>query len=101
MKRKNFWMALVALCFSTAVASAKDIRVAVFRVSQMHCENCVKKVSDNIRFEKGMKAFDTNLKEKTVTVTYDAEKTSAEKLAKSFEKIHYEAELVSDEKKSK
>ena len=30
---------------------AKDIRVVVFKVSQMHCEKCEKKVKDNMRFE--------------------------------------------------
>lgn len=38
------WMAtfVVALLSVTAVL-AKDIRVVVFKVSQMHCENCEKK----------------------------------------------------------
>ena len=48
---------------------AKDIRTAVFKVAQMKCENCVRKINNNIRFEKGLKDFHTDLKTKTVTIT--------------------------------
>ena len=46
------WIAtcVVALLGVTAVL-AKDIRVVVFIVAQMHCEKCEKKVKDNMRFE--------------------------------------------------
>lgn len=40
-----------------------------------------------------MKKFDTDLKTKTVTITYDADKTDIEKLKEGFRKFHYEAEL--------
>ena len=42
----------------------------------MHCENCERKVKNNIKFEKGVKEFSTDLKTKTVSITYDAEKTA-------------------------
>ena len=50
--RTKRWMAtcVVALLGVTAVL-AKDIRVVVFKVAQMHCEKCEKKVKDNMRFE--------------------------------------------------
>ena len=69
------WIAtcVVALLGVTAVL-AKDIRVVVFKVAQMHCEKCEKKVKDNMRFEKGLKDLSTEVKTKTVTITYDAEK---------------------------
>ena len=75
------WMAtfVVALLSVTAVL-AKDIRVVVFKVSQMHCENCEKKVKNNMRFEKGVKELSTELKDKTVSITYDAEKTDVKKI---------------------
>ena len=68
---------LVALLGVTAVL-AKDIRVVVFKVAQMHCEKCEKKVKDNMRFEKGLKDLSTEVKTKTVTITYDADKTNVE-----------------------
>ena len=43
----------VVALLSVAAVLAKDIRVVIFKVSQMHCENCEKKVKNNMRFEKG------------------------------------------------
>ncbi len=65
--RTKRWMAtcVVALLSVTAVL-AKDIRVVVFKVSQMHCEKCEKKVKDNMRFEKGLKDISTEVKTKMV-----------------------------------
>ena len=95
MKTKR-WMAtcIVALLGVTAVM-AKDIRI----VSQMHCENCERKVKNNIRFEKGVKELATELKTKTVTITYDAEKTNVKNLQAGFKKFEYEAEFVKETKK--
>ena len=98
--RTKRWMAtcVVALLSVTAVL-AKDIRVVVFKVSQMHCEKCEKKVKDNMRFEKGLKDIATEVKTKLVTITYDAEKTNVKKLQAGFNKISYEAEFVKETKK--
>ena len=98
--RTKRWMAtcVVALLSVTAVL-AKDIRVVVFKVSQMHCEKCEKKVKDNMRFEKGLKDISTEVKTKMVTITYDAEKTNVKKLQAAFNKFSYEAEFVKETKK--
>lgn len=98
MKTRRTLIALVAVLLSVTTAMAKDIRTVVFKVSQMTCENCVKKINSNIRFEKGMKDFTTDLKTKTVTITYDADKTNIEKLKDGFKKFHYEAEFVKEAK---
>ena len=94
------WIAtcVVALLGVTAVL-AKDIRVVVFKVAQMHCEKCEKKVKDNMRFEKGLKDLSTEVKTKTVTITYDADKTNVKNLQAGFKKFNYEAEFVKETKK--
>ena len=89
---------VVALLRVTA-GLAKDIRVVGFKVSQMHCEKCEKKVKDNMRFEKGLKDISTEVKTKMVTITYDAEKTNVKKLQAGFNKFKYEAEFVKETKK--
>ena len=61
-------MTLAVVLFWASAAMAKDIRTAVFKVAQMKCENCVRKINNNIRFEKGLKDFHTDLKTKTVTI---------------------------------
>lgn len=89
----------VVALMSVAAVMAKDIRVVVFNVSQMHCEKCEKKVKDNMRFEKGLKDIATEVKTKTVTITYDAEKTNVKNLQAGFKKFNYEAKFVKETKK--
>lgn len=54
-----------------------------------------------IRFEKGIKEIETNLADKTVTIKYDADKTTVEKIIAGFAKIHYTATVVENESKQK
>ncbi len=79
------------------VASAKDIKTVVLTTDpQMHCEGCEKRIKENIRFEKGIKKIVTDVEHQTVTITYDADKTTVENIIKGFEKIKYNAREVKD-----
>ena len=95
MRTKRWMATCVVALLSVAAVLAKDIRVVVFKVSQMHCENCEKKVKNNMRFEKGVKELSKN---KTVSIAYDAEKTDVKKLQAGFKKFNYEAEFVKETK---
>lgn len=89
-------LALATVCFG------KDIRTVVLTtLPKMHCANCEKKIKENIRFEKGVKSIKTNLKTKTVTIEYDADKTNVQDIIKGFKKIKYEASEVKKEKEKK
>ena len=89
----------VALAFASA-CFAKDIKTVVLTTNpQMHCINCEKKIKENIRFEKGVKSIKTNLDTKTVTIEYDADKTTVADIIKGFEKIKYEAKEVKENPK--
>lgn len=98
MMSKKLITLLAVLFISMGTAFAKDFRTVVFKVEQMMCQNCEKKVKDNIKFEKGLKKFTTDLKVKTVTITYDAEKTNVEQLQAGFKKFKYEAVVIEDKK---
>lgn len=74
-----------------ASKSAKEETVT-FRTN-LHCKNCVKKVNENIAFEKGVKDLNVSLEKQTITVTFDPSKTSVETLAKAIRKLGYAAEL--------
>ncbi len=65
-----------------------EIKEVTFNV-HLHCENCVKKVQENIAFEKGVKGLDVSLENQTVAIKYDAAKTSEETLRKAIEKLGY------------
>ena len=94
MRTKRWMATCVVALLSVAAVLAKDIRVVVFKVSQMHCENCEKKVKNNMR----VKELSTELKNKTVSIAYDAEKTDVKKLQAGFKKFNYEAEFVKETK---
>lgn len=81
--------------FLAVLTQAQTIKEVVFTTEpEIECNNCVKRIKDNIRFEKGVKAIDPDLKTKLVTIQYDSEKTSPEKLIKAFAKINYKAMIV-------
>ena len=67
---------VVAWLSVTAVMVKRYPYSCLFKVSQMHCENCERKVKNNIKFEKGSKKNSLNRleKRKQFPVTYDAEK---------------------------
>ena len=82
-------MKKVSLLFvSLAVAivcGAKDIKTVVLNTTpEMHCSGCENRIKSNIRFEKGIKNIETNLENKTVTIEYDADKTSVEEIINGF-----------------
>lgn len=89
-------LSLLAVLLGSLNASAKNMRKVTFKVHQMVCQNCEKKVQKNIAFEKGLKELKTNLQDKTVTIVYDADKTSVENLKKGFSKFNYEAKVIND-----
>ena len=94
MRTKRWMATCVVALLSVAAVLAKDIRVVVFKVSQMHCENCEKKVKNNMRFEKGVKELSTELKNKTVSITYDTEKTDVKKLEGKWNIVEVKGEKI-------
>lgn len=89
MKRSVLALAMGLIAIT---AMAKTIKTTVFTTSpQMHCENCENKIKGNLRFEKGVKKIVTDIDSQTVTVTYDADKTSVDRLMKGFTKFGYAA----------
>ena len=98
MRTKALFIALAL----TLACQAKDIKTVVLTTTpQMHCANCEKKIKENIRFEKGIKSIKTNLDDKTVTIEYDADKTTVPAIIEGFKKIKYEAKEVKPTKKDK
>ena len=99
--RKSLFAMLVMLMVS-AVTFAKDIKTVVFTTTpQMHCENCENKIKNNLRFEKGVKEITTSVDNQTVTVKYDADNTTPDKIQQGFKKFGYEARQLKDGEKIK
>lgn len=76
----------------TSISAAPAKTETVVFNTRMSCNNCVKKIRENISFEKGVKGLEISLEKQTITVTYDPKKTDAEKLAAAIKKLGYPAE---------
>ena len=83
-------LALFTLSISAVAAPKKkaDLKEVTF-VVEIDCANCVKKVVENVSFEKGVKDLKVTLENKTVYLKYDAAKTSEENLKNAIEKLGY------------
>lgn len=93
-------LSIIMMLFMAMSIWAKDIKTAVLTTNpQMHCEACENKIKSNIRFEKGVKKIVTSLDNQTITITYDADKTTVENLITAFEKIGFEARQLKDGEK--
>ena len=73
-----------------------EIKEVTFKV-HLHCANCVKKVRENLSFEKGVKDLHICMEDQIVTLKYDASKTNEETLKKAIVKLGVEVKGVSHE----
>ena len=85
---------LMALMPMVAVFAAKQDKQVVVLSCDLHCQGCCDKIMKNIAYEKGVKDIVCDLKTKTVTVTYDANKTDVPTLLKAFEKSGKPAKVL-------
>ena len=92
-------MAVIGFGVSGAMAQKKqvELKTTVFQ-TDVDCENCAKKVDNSIPYQKGVKEVKVDVPSRTVTVTYDATKSSDEALLKAFEKVKVKAEVAPTKK---
>ena len=96
MKKIIMFCLLAVLGFGISNASAQKKNAASLKTTVFvtDCEHCAKKINNSIPFEKGVKEVKVDVPTKTVTVTYDAAKTSDATLLKAFKKIKVAAEVA-------
>lgn len=100
--KKFIIMAVTTIALCAGSAAAKDIQKVVLTTTPaMHCQNCEAKIKNHLKFEKGIKKIETSVANQTVTVTYDADKTSEEVIMEAFSKIKYEVRKVEAEEPAK
>ncbi|MDE7347622.1 MAG: heavy-metal-associated domain-containing protein [Muribaculaceae bacterium] len=90
------------LFLGAASLYAKDMQTLVVTTTpKMSCQNCENKIKGNLRFEKGIHKIETDLKNQTVTVTYDADKTDEAKIAEAFGKLNYKVTKAGEQMEEK
>lgn len=72
-----------------------EIKEVTFHV-HLHCANCVKKVEENIAFEKGVKDLKVSQADQTVYVKYDSSRTSEQILKKAIEALGFKVNSEPD-----
>ena len=63
-----------------------ELKEVTFNV-HLHCASCVKKVQENLSYEKGVKDLKVSLENQTVYVKFDASKNSEQALKAVLEKL--------------
>lgn len=85
---KHIFLLLTCLILSVGTLHAKnDYKETVVLSCDLHCQGCCDKIMKNIAYEKGVKDLQFDLKQKTVTLTFDKRKTDLPTLLKAFEKL--------------
>jgi len=92
---KKIGLFLMMLMMSIAIYAKGDVKKVVFTTNPvMHCNSCENKIKNHMKFEKGIKKIETNVERQEVAITYDAEKTTPEKLEKALSEIGYKVKVV-------
>ena len=73
-----------------------EIKGVTFNV-ELHCAGCVKKVQENLAFEKGVKDLHVCMESQVIALKYDASKTDEEALKKAIIKLGVPVTGVSHE----
>lgn len=96
---KRIFVAAIAafLIFAGVNSEAKIVKPIIKKVvycTDLDCENCAKKIRENISFEKGVRDLSVDVPAKTVEISFDSNKTDTVQLRKAINKIGYEAKVI-------
>lgn len=95
-----FVMAATIGLASQAAGQKPQTKTVCFK-SSMDCQNCQNKLTEYLKFEKGVTDLKVDLASNTVKLVYKEGKNSDETLAKAIEKKGYKAEKISVEEYDK
>ncbi len=87
--KKIVFMAMAVLCSLNIMAD--NVK---FKINNMHCENCAKRVEKVLKANEAVSMVKVNLEEKTVCVSFDADKTNVEALKKALDEAKFQTEIA-------
>ena len=97
MKGKSLLLGLLFIClgYSGMTQKSNDKNSTIVIKTSAQCEMCEERILNELNMHKGVKKVEFNLPTKEVTITYNAAKTSEDKLREAISKIGYSADDVS------
>lgn len=97
---KKLAVFLVAM-IATMTATAQDIKTLVVTPEpKMSCENCESTIKSALSSADGVESVVTSIDDQTITIKYDADKTSESKLTKALNKANYKVTKASSDCKA-
>lgn len=95
--KKIIMITCLLMGFVIKNATAQDTTVVIKSTAQ--CGECKEKIENALNFEKGVKSSDVNIDTKEVTVVYNPDKTTPDKIRTAISKAGYDADNIpADEK---
>lgn len=89
---RNKLFIVIALLVGLTSINAKAVQSeVVYFIPNMHCERCQAKIEKAITLEKGVKDLVFDLKAQKLTIVYQKQETTPEKLRQALAKMGYEA----------
>ena len=110
---KNFKIIVISLIITAGtgllfaaspanLSGDNDKETTVIKVEGMVCSSCAKRVEATLYKEAGVSSVDLDAASGLVTITYDKEKTTPEKIAENVTKeTYFESKVVKDIQKDK
>lgn len=94
-------VAALFVLFSTTLKSQDNPKIAEIKIkTSAVCDMCKETLESNLVYEKGIKKSDLDVKTAVITVTYNPQKTTPEKIRVAISKIGYDADDIPADKKA-
>lgn len=100
MKKLTIIMGLILITIGSLSAQKAENKVVCFK-SSMDCADCENTLTENLKFEKGVKDLKIDHVSNTILVEYKEGKNTDDGFAKAIEKKGYTAEKISKEEYDK
>lgn len=99
---KTLLMLFIIAMPVVSMAQEKEKKSVIVKFdTSIDCQNCVNTIMKNIPFEKGVKDVKCDLATKIVTVEFQPEKNTVEKLQRAIEKLGYTAKEIKEKEENK
>ena len=93
MKLKNTLLLITLVLTNISFAQTKK-SITVKIQTSAECDDCKKRIESNLIYEKGIKFCKLDVPTKVLSVTYNPEKTSPEKIKQAVSQLGYDADDV-------
>ena len=99
----RYFVVVLALFAGHVGATAQDAKskeLTAYFTSSMDCHECELKLTEWLKFEKGVRDLKVDFSSNTIKIVYKPTKNSPENLAKKIEKSGYDAIPISEKEYS-